>query len=89
MTIDINNLTDEQKINSRSPSIVEKGFVCPHCGAAHVVRRGIYKGGRQRYLCRNCKSTFSDLTNTLLRRAKFSGKWSAFAECMLKRLFSP
>lgn len=58
------------------------GFVCPHCGATHVVRYGTYHG-KQRYLCRNCNSTFGDLTNTPLSRTKFPDKWEPFIECML------
>ncbi len=61
-----------------------KGFVCPHCGATHIVRHGTYKGGKQRYLCRNCNSTFSDMTNTPMSRTKLPDKWSPFIECMLK-----
>ena len=59
-----------------------KGFICPHCGDAHIVRHGTYKG-KQRYLCRNCNSTFGDLTNTPLSRAKLPEKWAPFIECML------
>lgn len=60
-----------------------KGFFCPHCGDTHIVRHGTYKG-KQRYLCRNCKSTFGDLTNTPLSRTKFPDKWAPFIECMLQ-----
>jgi transposase-like protein len=107
MSIDINNLTDEQKqqliialqaslktvkTTTETDKLVEevrevrfnKGFLCPHCGSKHVVRHGTYKGGKQRYLCRNCNSTFSDMTNTPLARTKFPEKWSLFVECMLK-----
>jgi transposase-like protein len=105
MTIDINNLTDEQKrqliialqaslktspraedklINEIRETRFNAGFKCPHCGSSHVVRHGTYKGNKQRYLCRNCKTTFSDLTNTPMSRTKFPEKWGLFADCMLK-----
>ena len=102
MSIDIKNLSDEQKRQlivalqaslktpNASVELAEEirearfngGFVCPHCGDTHVVRYGKYQG-KQRYLCRNCKSTFSDLTNTPLYRTKFPDKWEPFIECML------
>lgn len=60
-----------------------KGFLCPHCGSKHVVRHGTYND-KQRYLCRNCNSTFGDMTNTPMSRTKFPEKWSVFVECMLE-----
>lgn len=106
MSIDINNLTDEQKeqliialqaslktsketkandklTNEVREARFNKGFVCPNCGATHIVRHGTYKG-KQRYLCRNCNSTFNDMTNTPMSRTKFPEKWNPFVECMLK-----
>ena len=106
MSIDINNLTDEQKqqlifalqaslktskasaeVDTLRKEVSEarfnKGFLCPHCGTTHIVRHGTYKG-KQRYLCRNCNATFSDMTNTPMSRTKFPEKWSPFVECMLK-----
>ena len=71
-------------INEVKESRFNTGFKCPHCGSEHVVCHGTYRGGKQRYLCRNCKTTFNDLTNTPLSRTKFPEKWSLFAECMLK-----
>lgn len=104
MSIDINNLTTEQKrqlIIALQASIKEtqqddneflhevretkfnKGFVCPHCEDTHVVRHGTYKGGKQRYRCRNCNATFSDMTNTPMSRTRYPDKWEPFIECML------
>ncbi len=36
---------------------------CPHCGAAHVVRNGS-KGGRPRWVCRNCHRSFGPTFGT-------------------------
>ncbi len=106
MSININNLTDEQKqqliialqaslkdskdsteLDNLRKEVSEarfnKGFLCPHCGSKHVVRHGTYKG-KQRYLCRDCNSTFGDMTNTPMSRTKFPEKWNPFVECMLK-----
>jgi len=47
-----------------------KGFSCPHCSGTHVVRYGKFKG-RQRYMCKDCIKTFSDLTDTPLARTRY------------------
>lgn len=75
---------EDKLINEVKEARFNRGFVCPHCGSTEVVRHGTYKGNKQRYLCRNCKSTFSDLTNTPMSRTKFPEKWGVFADCMLK-----
>lgn len=38
---------------------------CPICGNSHIVKNG-HKDGVQRYICKNCKSTFGSTHNTLL-----------------------
>jgi len=62
-----------------------KGFSCPHCGGTHVVRYGKFKG-RQRYQCKDCIKTFSDLTDTPLARTRYPDKWIRFIDCMLQGL---
>jgi transposase-like protein/IS1 family transposase len=61
----------------------KEGFKCPHCTSEHIVRFGKYKG-RQRYKCKACCKTFSDMTNTVLYRTRKGNEWIAFVECMLK-----
>ena len=46
-----------------------KGRVCCHCNGTDVVRNG-KRNGVQRYLCRNCKKSFCDLTNSATYRSK-------------------
>lgn len=49
--------------------------VCPHCGSVKVSKYGKSKG-RQRYRCKDCKSTFGDTNGTVAFRSKLSvGKW--------------
>ena len=55
----------------------ETGFVCPHCNSSQVVQYGKYtvkssiKGfEKQRYKCKSCFKTFTDLTNTPLNRTR-------------------
>ena len=33
-------------------------YKCPFCGDDHIVKNGKFKGN-QRYLCRNCRKSFS------------------------------
>ncbi|MED4727222.1 IS1595-like element ISAnmi1 family transposase [Aneurinibacillus migulanus] len=60
-----------------------KGFNCAHCKSNSVVRFDKYNG-RQRYKCKNCGKTFSDLTNSPLQGTHYPEKWIQFIDCMLK-----
>lgn len=56
-----------------------KGRVCCPCNSTDVIRNGV-----KRYLCRNCKKSFSDLTNSATYRSKKTlNKWLRYAKCML------
>lgn len=52
---------------------------CPRCGCDHVVKWGGFSG-RQRYRCRGCRRTFSDLTLTLFAYSKRLSHWPHYAE---------
>jgi len=54
---------------------------CPRCGAGAAYRWGSYSG-RQRYRCRSCRTTFSDLTGSPFQHARDLGSWLPFLECM-------
>lgn len=56
---------------------------CPHCHASIINRHG-KKDGMQRYLCKNCKKTFTATTNTPLARLRFKDKWINYIEGMLE-----
>lgn len=58
-----------------------RGLRCPHCCSEVVVRWGKFSG-RQRYRCKSCERTFSDLTGTPLRRTKKLHLWAAFSRWM-------
>ena len=63
-----------------------KGRVCCHCNGTDVVRNG-KRNGVQRYLCRNCNSSFSDLTNSATYRSKKKlDKWLKYAITFLELL---
>ena len=42
------------------------GVRCPSCASGHVVRNGDARHTRQRWLCKDCKARFDDLTGTVL-----------------------
>lgn len=78
------NLQDDSKfLHELREAKINKSFVCPHCGETHVVRYGKYKVSKQRYLCRNCHVTFSDLPCSSTICTRYPEKWESFIECML------
>lgn len=54
---------------------------CPHCDSDHTVRWGRFNG-RQRFRCRKCLRTFSDLTGTPLAYTKRLATWIPFARAI-------
>ena len=58
------------------------GYYCPHCSSSMVVRYGTYHG-RQRYFCKNCRKTFTDITSTALNFIHDKEKFIAVAGLML------
>lgn len=59
------------------------GVCCVHCGNRDTRRFGFFRK-RQRYQCKNCKKTFTVLTNTPLHSSKKPEKWGRFLECLLE-----
>ena len=69
----------------------KEGYQCPDCESEHVVRFGKYttlvngdEVTKQRYRCKACRKTFTDLTNTVLYRTRHLDKWMKFIECMIE-----
>ena len=58
-----------------------QGVQCPRCGSLKTHRWGRFRG-RQRYRCRGCSRTFSDLTGTPAAYIKKLHLWSAYATCL-------
>lgn len=59
----------------------KSGYHCPDCESGHIVRYGTYSTivegdevEKQRYRCKACKKTFTDLTNTALYRTRHLNK---------------
>lgn len=69
----------------------KNGYECPDCTSEHIVRFGKYttivdgeEVKKQRYRCKACKKTFTDLTNTVLYRTRHLNQWIKFVECMIE-----
>lgn len=67
------------------------GYTCTHCQSTNVIRFGKYQVKttintieRQRYRCKECGKTFTDMTNTPLQRTHMPSKWLQFIECMIE-----
>ena len=67
------------------------GYHCPDCESEHIVRFGKYativdgeEVKKQRYRCKACRMTFTDLTNTALYRTRHLHRWMKFIECMIE-----
>lgn len=60
-----------------------KGKVCPCCGHEHVSRNGKFNG-KQRYICKSCRRTFTDFTRSPQYNSKKDVKdWIMYAKCMI------
>lgn len=59
-----------------------RGLFCPRCGGQRPQRWGRFSG-RQRYRCRDCGRTFSDLTATPLERTRYPQLWPRFCALLL------
>lgn len=58
---------------------------CPHCNSIHFIKHGKHKG-IQRYMCKECKRTFSSTTNSLWYYSKKDSTiWLKYIELFLQR----
>ncbi|MGL4762255.1 MAG: IS1595 family transposase [Sarcina sp.] len=69
--------------NDVKESRFSKGKCCPRCESGSVCRNGKYNG-KQRYLCKSCKKTFTDFTYSPSYNSKKPlDKWITYAKCMV------
>ena len=60
---------------------------CPKCGSLHFVRNGHDSKGKQKYLCKDCKTSFRSLSDTLFYRSRISyNDWTSFIAAELNGL---
>ncbi len=50
-----------------------RGKVCPFCSSNEVSRNGKFNG-RQRYICKSCRKTFTDFTRSPMHNSKKDSK---------------
>lgn len=56
--------------------------VCPFCGSVVIVEKGHNPNDSQRWLCKDCRRTFSQTWDTLIGRSKLPvTKWMMYVEC--------
>ena len=83
----LNALTKEKSSENFDTVLSAKKFQngrhCPHCQSKHVIKNG-HKGKFQRWLCKDCKKTFSIRINSILFSSKKSFEtWKKYLECMM------
>lgn len=61
------------------------GPACPRCGSGHVHKWGLLHG-RQRYRCKSCTRTFTELTGTPLAHLKRQEQWGRMGWCLWEGL---
>lgn len=60
-----------------------KGKVCLICSSETISRNCKYNG-KQRYICKPCKKSFTDFTNSATYKSKKTlDKWLKYAKCMV------
>lgn len=77
--VDIDNITNiTDPVKPDNPPVIKrktpegKIYCCPHCGSASYKKIGFTKKGMQRYLCKDCKKSFSENHGDSLRYSHLS-----------------
>lgn len=64
----------------------KKALVCPHCGSVHILKNG-HHNGRQRFVCKDCKTTFGITNSTILHQSKKDlATWTRYIKCMMDKM---
>lgn len=62
-----------------------KAKKCRKCGADNIVKFGKDKNGKQRYKCKCCGATFTETSNSVISRTRFSEDvWETYVHLLLK-----
>lgn len=78
-SIQTNNKPTETLESLRFPEQI----YCPHCKKTNIVKRGISKQNKQRFLCKDCHHSFQATTLTTLEYTKKNfDTWIKYMECM-------
>ena len=69
----LNSIVSAKDSNHKIIKRERSSNCCPICGSNHIVKNGIRKEtNRQKYMCKACKISFSDTTNTITFHSKKS-----------------
>lgn len=95
---ELKNLTDEEIAKLFSEVEVEKSarvkggtnkdqmIACPHCGSIATVKSGKTAAGTQRYICKDCRKTFTPETNTIFSHSNLDKRqWRIIFEGIIER----
>lgn len=82
-SLGFSNHIDDELINEIKESKFKDGFYCPHCNCKHIVRYG-KNNNIQRYKCKECGKTFTEMSFSPLNRTRHADKWLLFIECMIE-----
>lgn len=70
-------------MNKKDKNIDSNIKICPHCKSNNTVRNGKYNG-KQRYICKDCRKSFSDYTHSTISYTKKSiTLWLQYIKCMI------
>ena len=83
---DITDTTTPDKPKRKTPE--GKIYCCVHCGSANYKKIGFTKKGLQRYLCKDCKKSFSENHGDSLRYTHLSDEqWGIIITGVVYSLF--
>lgn len=59
--------------------------VCPFCGSVHILKNGV-RNGRQRFVCKDCRKSFTRTHQTILHKSKKGMEtWALYINCMIAK----
>ncbi|WP_342254774.1 IS1/IS1595 family N-terminal zinc-binding domain-containing protein [Spiroplasma endosymbiont of Zeiraphera isertana] len=67
----IKQIEKKEKLDAIDKKFKEKGIQCPNCKSYWCVKNG-FKNNKQKYLCKDCKSSFDALRNHFLHWSHLS-----------------
>lgn len=79
----LSGVMDSRLIDDLRDARFPDGVHCPYCDHKETRRYGKTRG-KQRYQCKKCKRTFSDLFRSPVAYSKHQDKWTLFARCMMQ-----
>jgi transposase-like protein len=79
------NLLQQPDSRDQVIKIIERSIppVCSSCGEAHPYRWG-RQAGLQRYRCRSCGHTYTQLSKTPLARLRLKERWLLYSEALIE-----